>query len=103
MLAAGISRGQAPADAPAFEVATAKSRSPNSRTNAIFQIAPGGMLTITDLPLGVMIREAYGLRFYRLAGGPAWLNDDRFDVIAKPAGLSLWPFFATISAYTLPS
>jgi uncharacterized protein (TIGR03435 family) len=68
-----------------FEVASVKSASPNQ--NAVdFVVSPGGRLRITNLTLAEMIREAYQFKYYQVSGGPAWLDTDRFNVEAKPAG-----------------
>lgn len=74
------------ADAPAFEVASVKPAGGNSRMGADYRVQPGGALTITNLSLATIIRIAYDLRFHQLTGGPAWLNQDEFDIQAKPAG-----------------
>ena len=47
---------------------------------------PGGRLTVTNNTLRNLIRNAYGLQDFQIEGGPAWLNDDRFDLIAKAEG-----------------
>jgi uncharacterized protein (TIGR03435 family) len=38
---------------------------------------------ITNLTLKIIIREAFAVKNYQIAGGPAWLDSDRFDVTAK--------------------
>ena len=75
-----------PASLPAFEVASVKSADPNSRRGLDFQIAPGGSLTVTNLALQTLVQEAYGVKRYQIAGGPKWLDSDRFDIAAKAGG-----------------
>ena len=78
----------ATAQSPAFEAASVKpnrSGSPQGRQ----QIGAGGRFTSTNLSLEVLIRFAYersprsrGLEPFEVAGGPAWIRWDRFDVNA---------------------
>jgi uncharacterized protein (TIGR03435 family) len=66
-----------------FEVASIK---PN-KSGAPFQLVnrgAGGRYTATNMSLGSLIRSAYAIRHRdQLIGGPAWLESDRFDVVAK--------------------
>ena len=67
--------------APAFEVASVK---PN-RTGApggSFVMLPG-RFTATNIPLRVLITNAYQLSFFQVVGGPDWVGTDRFDISAK--------------------
>jgi hypothetical protein len=49
--------GQSIAERPAFKVATVK-RDPHSGP-VDFRVTPGGWLTVTNLTLTILIREAY--------------------------------------------
>ena len=49
------------------------------------RILPGGRIEITNMTLQAIIRDAYDLRDFQIAG-PAWLNTDRFDIAAKANG-----------------
>jgi uncharacterized protein (TIGR03435 family) len=79
---------QVPAQSVAFDAASVKanrSGSPQGRE----QISPGGRFTSTNLSLESLIRFAYvrstrsrGLEPFEVAGGPAWIRLDRFDVNA---------------------
>jgi len=66
-----------------FDVASVK---PAAGRVLDFRILPGGRLHITGLTLNVMLRRAYGVERYQIAGGPAWLDTDRFDIEAKAEG-----------------
>jgi uncharacterized protein (TIGR03435 family) len=71
---------------PAFEVASVKLHKPEPGP---FRVSTGGevgRINYSNVTLKACIREAYGLRPYQVAGGPGWLNDDRFDIIAKAPG-----------------
>jgi uncharacterized protein (TIGR03435 family) len=73
---------------PAFEVASIKlnkSLTDPSRSGGGFQ--PGGRFSAKNLPVRLLIQMAYGdprpLSRFQIAGGPAWLNSDGFDIEAK--------------------
>jgi uncharacterized protein (TIGR03435 family) len=66
----------------AFEVADLKvNKSGEARMKVDF--LPGGRLSMYNVPLHVMIVMAYHVRPDALTGGPAWMDSDRFDVVAK--------------------
>ncbi|MDR3703016.1 MAG: TIGR03435 family protein [Candidatus Sulfopaludibacter sp.] len=68
---------------PAFDVASVK---PATRGGSDFRTYPGGRLHIANLPLDVIIRQAYAVKHYQLTGGPSWLHTDEFDIEAKAVG-----------------
>ena len=70
---------------PTFEVASIK-RNTSGSGNVSIGIAPGGRLTFVNIPARTLITRAYQLQPYQVIGGPAWLGNDRFDVIAKNQG-----------------
>jgi uncharacterized protein (TIGR03435 family) len=66
--------------APAFEVADVKVN--NSGPGAMqAAFLPSGQITVRNMPLRDLIVQAY--KAAGVAGGPAWLDSSRFDVIAK--------------------
>ena len=70
----------------AFEVASLKRN--NSWFNRAFQIGgPPGRFTATNVPLRELILFAYKVQPFQLEGGPAWVNSDRFDIVAKLSGV----------------
>ncbi|HWC99597.1 MAG TPA: TIGR03435 family protein [Candidatus Sulfopaludibacter sp.] len=73
---------------PSFDVASVKpvTSAAGDRQPIDFRVQPGGRLTITNLRLKVIIREAFGVKDYQIAGGPAWMDTDRFDIAAKAEG-----------------
>jgi len=74
--------GQAPSQPPQFEVATIKpNKSGDGRV--MMQVQPGGRLTATNVTLKLLIRNAYQLQDFQIVGGPNWMADDHFDIIAK--------------------
>ncbi len=46
----------------------------------------GNRVTVSAQPVGGLIRVAYDVRNYQLAGGPNWVNDDAYDIAAKAEG-----------------
>jgi uncharacterized protein (TIGR03435 family) len=71
--------------APAFEVASVKEN--RSRTAAWSMTAPpGGRFNFTNATLDTIIRWAYRLQDFQLAGAPDWTGSTRFDVVAKAGG-----------------
>src|SRR5215467_8218750 len=66
-----------------FEVASIKINTSGTLRQTTYGMQPGGRYTAINLTLGQLIRQAYQLQEYQLTGGPNWLNDTRFDVVAK--------------------
>jgi uncharacterized protein (TIGR03435 family) len=68
--------------APAFDVATVK---PGDMKNPIGMFTfPGGRIEAKLLTLVDLIQEAYQLPKYKISGGPGWISEDRYDIVAKP-------------------
>src|SRR5258708_37494414 len=75
-------RTLAGADTPCqtFDVAAVK---PNRSGKGGGNLAASpGMLTIRNLPLRTIIGAAYGIAEYQISG-PQWLEQERFDIVAK--------------------
>jgi bla regulator protein BlaR1 len=80
-------RAQIPAvdaNGPRFEVASIK---PNTSLGGptMMQIQPGRM-TLTNVTVRLMLRNSYHIQEFQMSGGPAWLDAEHFDVIAKAEG-----------------
>ncbi len=69
-----------------FEVATIKpgSLDANGGRHMSLSIYPNGRVKITNWPLKNLICTAYGLSYWQVNNGPAWIEKDFFDVEAKP-------------------
>jgi uncharacterized protein (TIGR03435 family) len=86
---AALIHAQAPAPpagtGPSFEVASVK---PNKSGDmrVMFGMQPGGRFTATNAPLVALIRQAYQIQNFQLVGAPDWINDERFDIVAKAEG-----------------
>lgn len=54
-------------------------------TNTQISRRAGGHLVIVNASLKTLIRNAYGILGFQLAGGPKWLDDEMFDINAETA------------------
>jgi len=71
------------ASAQSFEVASIKPAAPDARGMG-FRVQPGGRLKMTNVTVRVMVTYAWDIRDHQVAGGPAWLDTEHFDILAKP-------------------
>lgn len=80
---------QQPAAKPAFEVASIKPAQPMPMGQMRINMgADAGMLRYTNVSLKDVIRIAYRVKEFQVQG-PDWLNNTRFDIVAKlPDGSS---------------
>lgn len=67
-----------------FEVASVKQ---NHRGEGLIDIntSPGGRFVATNVPVRTLIRIAYDLEDFQVIDTVRWVNEDRFDVVAKTA------------------
>jgi len=71
----------APVPRPSFEVASIK-RNLSLGNRSGTRNSPGGRVTITNERLRQVIRSAYGSNDLEVIGGPDWLDNDRWDIVA---------------------
>lgn len=87
-IVAAVQSRTAESSARAFEVASVRSNPSRTDSRGI-RVLPG-RLAITGLTVREIVAYAYGipnpLRFSRISAGPKWLNEDRFDIVAKANG-----------------
>ncbi len=97
----GIASGQ---DRPAFDIAdvhvSARSLNPAGMRGGLIA---GGRYELHTATMVDLIRVAYGVDSANVVGGPAWLDTDRFDVIAKmppgaPTPQALQPMLQSLLA-----
>jgi uncharacterized protein (TIGR03435 family) len=85
LLAAAVASAQVPQSAdtaaPTFEVASVKPNRTGAPGGSF--VMPPGRFTATNIPLKVLITNAYQLSFFQVVGGPGWVSRDRFDIAAK--------------------
>jgi bla regulator protein blaR1 len=74
-----------PAAPMAFEAASIR---PNKSgdVSQFIRRQPGGRMTVTNMPLRQLITFAFQLQQQQLVGGPSWIANDRFDIVAKMEG-----------------
>jgi hypothetical protein len=72
-------------DTPAFDVVSVK---PNvsGDENSSSCVQPGGRYTAANMTVRMLIRTAYGVHGDQIAGGPGWIDTERFDIVAKAEG-----------------
>jgi uncharacterized protein (TIGR03435 family) len=73
----------APAD-PIFEVASIKAH-PAGESFGGTGVSPG-MMNVRNLPLRRLIRNAFKVSDFQIAGAPDWVNSQGFDIVAKAEG-----------------
>jgi uncharacterized protein (TIGR03435 family) len=83
VLICGWMLGQGEVNRPGFEVASVKPAGPQDRVIGMFTW-PGGRITVTLYTLKMLIHEAYGVQAFQISGGPRWMDEDKFDVEARP-------------------
>jgi bla regulator protein blaR1 len=91
---APLLRAQSPSEGgvPKVEVATIKPSTPGQRGFAIIPEA-GGKVRTQNTTLKQLLLAGFHLHEAQLAGGPDWLDRDRFDIVAQAEGhatLSEW-------------
>jgi uncharacterized protein (TIGR03435 family) len=80
-----FSRAQAPAT-PAFEVATVKPAT-SHEIGGVYTY-PGGRVGLRGCTLQQLIEVAFNSQPFQVSGGPGWMQDERYDVDAKPPASS---------------
>ena len=68
-----------------FEAASVRPSQPGTPGQNIRR-QPGGRFSTTNMPVRPLITFAYQIQSYQLIGGPDWLANDRFDIVAKMEG-----------------
>ncbi len=66
---------------PSFDVASVKPGRPGDDHVTMFYTQDG--FTATDVPLEMLIGEAYGVEGKRIVGAPSWISSKNFDIEAK--------------------
>ena len=70
----------------AFEVASVKPNK-SGEPRVMIRTEPGGRFTATNVPLRVLIRNAYGIsEDSQIVDAPGWIGSERFDVVARAPG-----------------
>ena len=71
-----------------FEVASVKPNKSGDQ-RVMMQFPPSGRISATNVPLRLLIRQAFDVQDFQIVGGPNWIASDRFDIVAKaPEGMT---------------
>lgn len=68
---------------PQFEVAVIRPAVAGPGAGTSFNLFEGGRVKITNEPVKLLIRSAFQIQNAQIAGGPGWLETDRYDIEAK--------------------
>jgi uncharacterized protein (TIGR03435 family) len=71
---------------PSFAVATIKPSDPSSRAQTKIIRVYGRRYVTQNTSLADLIEVAYGVHPKQIVGGPAWVADDKFDLVGVPDG-----------------
>jgi uncharacterized protein (TIGR03435 family) len=72
------------ANLPSFDAATIKPPDPTARVRPVgFYGQPGGRIFYGG-DIKILVECAFGLQDYHVAGGPGWINSQRFEINAVP-------------------
>ena len=70
-----------------FEAASVKPSNPEANPNMVgIRRQPGGRFNTINTPVRMLITFAYQIQGYQLVGGPDWIANERYDVVAKMEG-----------------
>jgi uncharacterized protein (TIGR03435 family) len=67
---------------PSFEVASVRLNKSGDPGGSLRR-QPGGRIDAVNMPLNTLITFAYQVPLFLLTGGPAWIADERFDIVAR--------------------
>ena len=81
-MAVAVSAARAQETVPSFEVVSVRINRSNAEGQSM-RLQPGGRAVVTNTPLRPLILTAYELLPQQLAGGPAWIDSERFDIVAQ--------------------
>ena len=78
---------------PQFEVATVKRNRSGAAPiqNNMLVFSPGGRFSATNVTLVDVLVRVYPTRRIQMRGGPAWIDSDRYDLLAKASDAAKEP------------
>ena len=77
--------GAAHGQEPSFEVASVKVNTSGGPISRMVAPTGTGRFEATNVPVRMLILNAYGIPGFQLAGGPPWIDSVRVDVAARAA------------------
>ncbi len=75
----------------AFDVAPIKPNNSGAIAEQVRFYPPSGRVTMTNVTLKGLIRQAFQLQESQLTGGPSWIGSDHFDIVANSEKTNLSP------------
>src|ERR1035441_1702101 len=89
------------AERPAFQAASIK-RSTATTNFRVARPQPGGRLSAQNVPVLMLIQNAYSVQAFQVRDAPAWINSEGYDIEAKPEGNTdvkhMWGMVQTLLA-----
>ena len=67
---------------PAFEAASIHANTSSEIDQSFFDLSANGRLIARNMDVWDLVRLAFGLRDSQMAGGPAWIKSEGFDIQA---------------------
>jgi uncharacterized protein (TIGR03435 family) len=88
--AASLLHAQQPSGraAPEFEVASLKPSTPATGEIGGVYTYPGGRVAFRGCTLQYLIEQAFHIQPFQVSGGPEWMQNERYDIDAKPPASS---------------
>ena len=83
VIALGAAFGQVPAPA-GFDAASVKPSARDDLRGSTYNFNPGGVEVINGT-LRAIVQMAYDVQSFQVAGGPGWMDSERYDISAKIA------------------
>ena len=77
-----------------FEVATVKPLAPpagNAPIRMGISMQPGGRVSISGLPLKLLVQQAWGVQADSIVNAPKWMDTDRYEIVAKMPSTGVQP------------
>jgi uncharacterized protein (TIGR03435 family) len=73
---------------PSFDVASVKPAGPDGPNDIGLYTYAGGRIVAHNYTLRQLIRNAFAVESFQISGGPGWIDEDRFNIEAKPPASS---------------
>jgi uncharacterized protein (TIGR03435 family) len=86
----GVITSLPPAPPAEFDVAEIKLTDPEFK-GIRFDAKPSGQVTLRGVTLKFLIQQIWNVTDDMMSGAPKWLDDDRYDIIAKGSNISSGP------------
>lgn len=88
ILAMPVAFCQSSGKLPEFEVASVKPSTPNGMASIGLFTYPGGEVVASHYTVRYLIMNAFHVKKFQISGGPLWIDEDPYDIQAKPPSSS---------------